>query len=149
MDSIEQTVTRIVEQIGHHRTQGFYLSNLPTPAESDKTGSDGRFEISLPSGAPHFLVAEASRSLIDNEEVYRWAVPITPGDTRDIILSNDNLGQLGERDYILSESEVNAFNSITRSAISKARKGESVPWKALASATLLNGIPSDARDHRQ
>jgi hypothetical protein len=57
---------------------------------------------------------------------------------------------LGERDYILSESEVNAFNSITRSAISKARKGESVPWKeALASVTLLNGIPSDARDHRQ
>lgn len=146
MDSIEQNVTRIIGQISRLRTQGFYLSSLPTPAESDKTGSDGQFEMSLPSGTPHFLVAEASRSLNASKEVYRWTVPITPGDTQEIILSNDNLGQLSKRDYILSESGLNNFSSVTRSAISKARKGESAPWeKVLASATLLNAASSDAR----
>lgn len=145
IDSIEQSIAEAVRKIGRFRAQGFYLSELPNPTESDKTGSDGQFELKLASDEPHFLVAEASRSVGTLGETYRWVVEITPGETREVILSNDNLGQLAERKYILGGSEISALKSISRSAMNRARQGKSAPWKkVLGGAASLNGAPADA-----
>lgn len=144
MDSVERSLTQVVQDLASFRTQRFFLSELPRGTDSDKTGSDGGFELSLSTATPHFLVAQTSPSR-EHVEAHRWAVMVTPGEDEEVILSNDNADQLAERDYILNDSELHELTSTMNLALERAKEGESLPWEEIfASAVFKNGGPESA-----
>lgn len=58
-----------------------------------KTDGDGKFSLSLPVGQRIAVLADTSRTVMDDTETYQWLVWYTPkkGGKNSIILANDNL----------------------------------------------------------
>jgi hypothetical protein len=87
---------------------------MPQAAESDETGSDGNYELTVEAGVPYYLVATANRSVGGGEEHYYWMVKTTveSGETKEVNLSNNNLGGVADRKYALNERTVSKVKRV-------------------------------------
>lgn len=127
-------------QIASYREQRYYYDNLPQPAKSDETGSDGNYELTVEGGVPYYLVARASRSVGDEEEQYYWMVKtiVAGGETKELNLSNDNLGGVADKGYALNERTLSTVRAIWESAVSLAKEGkQDVDWEKLIYRTAF------------
>jgi hypothetical protein len=99
MDSISKMIVKKIEFISRIRSEGYYWGGFPQEKDSDETGSDGEYELTVEGGVPYYLVAQASRSVGDEEEQYYWMVKATVegGEEKEVNLSNDNLGGVANR----------------------------------------------------
>ncbi|WP_263819915.1 hypothetical protein [Salinibacter sp.] len=141
LDNLDKTRKEIIR----HRQQEFYFAGMPNPDVSDKTGSDGTYELTVEAGVSHYVVAEAERSIGDENERYYWMVETTVegGETKEVNLSNDNLGGVADKKYALSERTLSTVRGIWQSAVSLAKEGEEMDWEKLIYRTAF---PQDSTD---
>jgi len=133
-------------QIASYREHRYYYENMPQEAESDETGSDGNYELTVEGGVPYYVVAQASRSVGDEEEQYHWMVKVTVegGEVKEVNLSNDNLGGVADKKYALSERTLSTVRGIWEASISLAKEGEKgLDWEKLIYRTAF---PQDTTD---
>jgi hypothetical protein len=69
------------------------LAALPPISFAVKTDADGKFSVKLPNKGHYVIVAESSRLIPTEREIYRWLVTVKLPNEHDqpVILSNDNL----------------------------------------------------------
>ncbi|WP_251980305.1 hypothetical protein [Salinibacter ruber] len=142
---IEDRVEKKLSEVERYISQSYYYRDLPQPAVSDETGSDGNYELTVEGGVPYFLVAKASRSLGDEEEQYYWMVKTTVegGEEKEVNLSNDNLGSVANKGYALSERTLSTVKGIWDSAVGLAKEGGELEWEKLIYRTAF---PEDTTD---
>jgi hypothetical protein len=131
-------------QIASYREQDYYYRDMPSAHSSSETGSDGNYELTVEGGVPYYIVAQASRSVGDEEEHYYWMVETTVerGETKEVNLSNDNLGGVANQGYALRERTLSTVRAIWGSAVSLAKEGEQ-DWEKLIYRTAF---PQDTTD---
>ena len=134
-----------LDKIQKYRSKGYYFEDTPKAANSDETGSEGRYELTVTGGTPYYIVAQASRSVGDEGERYYWMVETTVsgGETKEVNLSNDNLGGLADRKYALNDRTLSTVRGVWESAISLAKEGEEMDWEKLIYRTAF---PEDTTD---
>ncbi len=142
---ISSRVEDTFEQIASYREQEHYFRNMPQPAVSDETGSDGNYELTVEGGVPYYLVAHTSRSVGDDEEQYYWMVKTTVegGGEKELNLTNKNLGGVASKKYALSERTLSIVRRIWESSIGLAKEGEELEWEKLIYRTAF---PKDTTD---
>lgn len=138
---VEDTFGRIPT----YRGQRYYFEDMPLAVKSDETGSDGNYELTVEGGVPYYIVAQASRSVGDEEEQYYWMVKtsVSAGETKEVNLTNDNLGGVADKKYALDERTLSTVEVIWQSSISLAKKGEEMEWEKLIYRTAF---PQDTTD---
>ena len=139
-NGISRRVKDTFGQIASYREQRYYFRNMPQAAKTDETGSDGNYELTVEGGAPYYLVARASRSVGDEEEQYYWMVKTTVegGQTKEVNLSNDNLGGVANKGYALDERTLSTVRAIWDSAVNLAKEGkQDVDWEKLIYRTAF------------
>ncbi len=65
------------------------------------------------------------------------------GETKEVNLSNDNLGGVADKKYALSERTLSTVRGIWQSAVSLAKEGEEMDWEKLIYRTAF---PQDSTD---
>jgi len=146
IEVISKVYNRVLDSMSKYRKQGHYYENMPQAAESDETGSDGNYELTVEAGVPYYLVATANRSVGGGEEHYYWMVKTTveSGETKEVNLSNNNLGGVADRKYALNERTVSKVKRVWESAVSLAKEGEQeLDWEKLIYRTAF---PQDSSD---
>jgi molecular chaperone GrpE (heat shock protein) len=141
-DRLEDTFAKIAS----YRGQRYFFKNLPQPTNSDETGSDGNYELSVEGGVPYYLTAQASRSIGDEEERYYWMVKtsVEAGAEKELNLTNDNLGGVANKKYALSERTLSIVRRIWESSIGLAKEGEELEWEKLIYRTAFPDDTTDA-----
>lgn len=144
-DDIANRVEDTYGRIPTYREQRYYFEDMPQAAKSDETGSDGTYELSVEGGTPYYIVAQASRSVGDREEQYYWMVEtsVSGGETKEVNLSNNNLGGVADMKYALNERTLYIVREIWQSSISLAKEGEEMDWEKLIYRTAF---PEDSTD---
>lgn len=142
---VEKRIKRKQDTLKNLVSQEYYFSEMPSAHSSDETGSDGNYKLTVESGIPHYLVARASRSVGDEEEEYYWMVKtaVEGGETKEVNLSNNNLGGVADKKYALDEPTLSTVEGIWQSAISLAKEGEEMDWEKLIYQTAF---PEDSTD---
>lgn len=79
----------------------YVFTHFPQAEYKTRTNSDAKFEITLPSGK-WVAVAEASRQVGSDEEMYFWAVRLSPD--RSSLLDNSNLVTADSDESVISLS---------------------------------------------
>jgi hypothetical protein len=140
---VEDTFRRIPT----YRGQKYYFDDMPQAAKSDETGSDGNYELTVEGGASYNIVAQASRSVGDEDEQYYWMVEtsVSGGETKEVNLSNNNLGGVADMKYALDDRTLSTVNEIWQAAIRLAKEGEEMDWEKLIYRTAFpddtTGVP--------
>ena len=143
---IEERIKSEIDSISKIRGERYYWGGFPQEKESEETGSDGEYELTVEGGVPYYLVAQASRSLGEEEEKYYWMVKTTveAGEEKEIHLSNDNLGGVAKKGYALSERSLSIVRGIWNSSISLAKEREELDWEKLIYRTAFPDDTTDA-----
>jgi len=150
IDFISKRLEKKIRFISKHRGEGYYWGGFPQEKDSDETGSDGEYELTVEGGVPYYLVAQASRSVGDEEEQYYWMVKTTVegGEVKEINLSNDNLGGVANKKYALSKSKISTVRGIWEASVSLAKEGEELEGEELDWEKLIyrTAFPDDTMD---
>jgi hypothetical protein len=147
IDYMSTSIEEGISLISKIRVERYYWDGFPQEKDSDETGSDGEYELTVDGGVPYYLVAQASRSVGDEEEQYYWMVKATVegGEEKEVNLSNDNLGGVANRKYALSERTFSVAREIWESTIRMAKQGEELEWEKLIYRTAFpddtTGVP--------
>ena len=145
IESTKKSIQNELEKVESYRRGSFLLDKLPQSSSSDKTDSDGQYELTVEADMPHYIVAQAERSVGDEKEQYYWMVKTTVegGETKEINLSNNNLGGMADEKYALDEPTLSAVKEIWQGALVLAEEGEEMDWEKLIYRTAF---PEDSTD---
>jgi hypothetical protein len=146
ISDVEEKANDKFEDIKGVISQDYYYRDMPSPRSSSETGSDGNYELTVEGGVPYYLIAQASRSVGDDEEQYYWMVKTTVegGGEKELNLTNKNLGGVASKKYALSERTLSTVKGIWESSISLAKEGEELDWKRLIYRTAFPDDTTDA-----
>jgi hypothetical protein len=129
VSSVEESIARLFSEVSSCRSPDFFFSSLPPASDSTKTGSKGRFELSLKKNTPYYLTAQAERSIVDTEEKYYWTVETNlSNNKKEIILSNDNMGKLSSKKYAMDSHNLEVTRKVFDSLVSIAKEGKDYEW---------------------
>lgn len=91
--SVRDSLASIV-RAARFRTYEYYFQGIPEPEDTDRTDSEGKFELKLEQETPYYLLAQRARSVVDEMEEYYWMVKNTlEGESGEVIMSNNNVSR--------------------------------------------------------
>lgn len=110
---------KFLTETARFRNYEFYLRDTPKPNDTDRTGSEGKFKLTLTQGKPHYLVAHRTRSVGGSEEDYYWMEKtMLKGESGEAVLSNSNMdSELPDSLDAVANSSINTsrlFDAIER-----------------------------------
>lgn len=89
--SVRDSLASIV-RAPRFRTYEYYFQGIPKPEATDRTDSEGEFDLKLTQGTPYYFLAHRTRSVVDETEEYYWMVEKTlEGESGEVILTNNNM----------------------------------------------------------
>jgi hypothetical protein len=143
---IEKIFGNELRKIERYVSRSYYYRDMPSPISSSETGSDGNYELTVEGGVPYYVVAQASRSVGDDEEQYYWMVKTTVegGGEKELNLTNKNLGGVASKKYALSERTLSTVRRIWESSIVLAKEGKELEWEKLIYRTAFPDDTTDA-----
>jgi hypothetical protein len=99
--AVEETEKR---KYDYQQQLEFYFGDLPHGIAKATSDSEGKFSMKIPSKGRVALAARTSRQLLDDKEEYYWLVWTSLGvsDSKNIILSNNNLATKSSSDSVLN-----------------------------------------------
>jgi hypothetical protein len=85
------------------RSGEYFFEGMPSGIARTKTDANGRFTLMIPRKGRYGVVAQASRELLDDTEMYYWCIWASlEGETsKRLILNNDNILGAGSPDSAL------------------------------------------------
>jgi hypothetical protein len=107
--STKEKVEKISTNLLRYGSIGYYFQDLPNPEKSDRTNSEGKFEMTLTRNTPYQLVAEGRRSVGEETERYYWMAETSlESESSQVLLSNSNMSStLPDSLDVLTDAQIN------------------------------------------
>ncbi|MCS4097471.1 hypothetical protein [Salinibacter ruber] len=91
-ESVKREVENISEILLDYGVMEYYFKGMPDPEKSDRTNSEGKFELTLTQNKSYYLVAKGRRSVGEETERYHWMVETSlESESSQVMLSNSNM----------------------------------------------------------
>ncbi len=87
VNQLKAEIKNLDEMIRDFDPNNDIFRGLPPPRTTCRTDADGRFFFKVPADQKFWVVAQAARSVLENEEKYFW---IVPADGEQVLLNNAN-----------------------------------------------------------
>jgi hypothetical protein len=100
----EDNLTQVKSRLNYLSSATYYFANLPTPLQSTKTDSEGKFAFSVSSGTYAVVAVDKTSAEESNYgyEKYHWMVKVNINQDTKIILANNNLSNGMSNDSLIT-----------------------------------------------
>jgi hypothetical protein len=108
-ESVKREVENISEILLDYGVMEYYFKGIPDPEKSDRTNSEGKFELTLTQNKSYYLVAKGRRSVGEETERYHWMVETSlESESSQVMLSNSNMSStLPDSLDVLTDAQIN------------------------------------------